>query len=57
MEEAYVDTAEDTANKSREICFSKDFAFFDVFESQEVGVQKRLVFRVQLFLCGIEEMQ
>jgi hypothetical protein len=27
------------------------------FEPKDVGVQERLVFRVQLFLCGVEEMQ
>ena len=57
MEEAYVDAAKDTAYKGREVGFSDNFTFLHFFEAEDIGVQERLVFRVQLFLCGVEEMQ
>ena len=57
MEEAYVDTSKDTAYECREVDFSDNFTFLHIFEVEYIGVQERLVFRVQLFFRGVKKMQ
>jgi hypothetical protein len=59
MEKADVDAPKDTTNEGGEVGFSNDFAFLDVFESEDVWVKERLIrlLRVQLLLCCVKEMQ
>jgi hypothetical protein len=57
VEESNIDTAKDTGDKSRKVCFPNHFPFLLLLETKCVGFEEGLILRIQLFLGCIEEVQ
>jgi hypothetical protein len=57
MEESNINAAKDTAYESRKICLPNHFPFLQLFETKVIGIQERLILRVQLFLGSIKKVQ